>query len=182
MRVGVDLDGVGYAWDKTARFLLKWHKGYDLPPSQTWDSIQEAVSPEDWKWLWSEAVVNHGLYRHGHLLKGFKEAMDTLDTRHDVVILTARPSKARQDTLEWLAYHRIPTREVHILGKEPKSTVKCDVYIDDGPHNLRDLAHNVPEARLISWDRPYNDYNGECRMEGEAIRTNDWRTALEFIG
>lgn len=177
MRIGVDLDGVGYAWDKTARFLLKWHHGWDLPESQTWDSIQEAVDKDAWQWLWSDAITKHGLYRHGHLLKGFKEAMDALDARHDVVILTARPSKARQDTLAWLSYHQIPTKEVHILGKEPKSSIACDVYIDDGPHNVVELVENRPEAKVICWSRPYNS-----AVTKYDLRTNDWRTALGFIG
>lgn len=174
LRLGVDLDGVGYAWDKTARFLLKWHKEYTLPPSSEWDSIQNSISKEDWKWLWSDAITQHGLYRHGHILKGYKEALDLLAIKHKIVLITARPKIATIDTLDWLAFHRIPTQELHILGKEPKSSIPCDIYIDDGPHNLAELASNS-EAKLICWDRPYNQ-GIDCD-----IRTNDWKVAIEFI-
>src|SRR5262245_24877006 len=99
-KIGIDLDGVGYAWDKTARFLIKHYWGVDFPPSQSSYSIKDNVPSHIYDWLWS-AAVDKGLYRHGHMLKGYKEALDELSTIKGLhmAIITARPVKARVDTL-----------------------------------------------------------------------------------
>ncbi len=62
--------------------------------------------------------------------------------------MTTKPHFAVHDTFEWLAQHRVPTTEVHIV--DDKTTVDCDVYLDDADHNLSALrerpsrCHDLP--------------------------------------
>jgi uncharacterized HAD superfamily protein len=154
----MDVDGVLYRWSDTANFLLKRQFGYDLVESTSWNYIKESVAPEHWKWLWADGVLKHGLFRHGNCYPGSFEAMGALKAMgHEIVILTSRPDDAIQDTLDWVAYHRIPTSEVHILGPgKKKSTVTpaCDICLDDNADNVRDLE--TTGAVSLLWDRPWN--------------------------
>src|SRR5688572_5241981 len=144
MRIGLDLDGIVYNWDKTVRYMLRTMKGYPREgplghEALHWDYIQENVKPEDWKWVWSEAI-DLGLFRYGHLYTGAIEAVRNLADFADVVVITSRHPRATKDTLDFLAYLKLPFREIHILGRELKSSVPvCDLYIDDGPHNAVDI-------------------------------------------
>lgn len=166
MRIGVDVDGVLYKWSKTARYLLREAlpdspykaPGHPLHTEAThWGYIEEHVSPEHWRWLWTEGV-RIGLFRHGHIIKGAMEGMRNLaDDGHDLFIVTHRPKAAVTDTLQWLAFCDFKLAGVHILtDQQPKSTVKCDVYVDDKPENVEDLRYNT-DARLVTlFDAPWN--------------------------
>ncbi|HSJ70586.1 MAG TPA: hypothetical protein VLA29_02945, partial [Acidimicrobiia bacterium] len=59
------------------------------------------------------------------------------------------------ETYAWIAEHEIPTREVHIT--EEKWRVECDVYLDDGPHNLELLVRERPDRTVCRFVRPWND-------------------------
>lgn len=167
MRIGVDIDGVLYEWSKTCRYLLREvlpdsPYGRDGPlgrESTNWNYIQDNVSPEHWRWLWTEGV-RLGMYRHGHLVHGAVQGVRTLaDAGHHIVIISHRPPFAVNDTLAWLSHHGLPLHGIHLLANEaPKSDVmpRCDAYVDDKPDNVLDLAKNT-EARLVAlFDQPWN--------------------------
>lgn len=164
MRIGIDIDGVCYKWDKTARYMLR-----DVLPnspyketlqieSQKWDWIKENVSPEHWEWLWTEGI-KLGLFRYGHLYPGTIQAIRHLATLGDVVFITHRPKEAVTDTLAWLAMLDLPIAGLHLLtNMEPKSWVRpqCDVYIDDKPDNIVDLVENTEARQVCLMRRPWN--------------------------
>lgn len=182
-RVGIDLDGCVYDFERTARYMLRaqFHYRKDGPmgsPSTHWDYIEEHVQPEEWQWLWNEGVKN-GLFKHGHLFTGAIEGLKGLSYFGDLVVITHRPAKAVQDTLEWLAYNRFPLREVHILTEQqPKSSVPCDIYIDDGPHVLRELKANAYingiKSTVVRMERPWNSQSG-----GNSV--SSWDDAVQFV-
>lgn len=160
-RIGVDIDGVMYQWSKTARYMLREilpNSPYKHGPLETestsWDYIQQNVSKEHWNWLWDEGV-KLGLFRHGHLYPGTIKAIRELADLGDVIVCTARPKQAVEDTAAWLAYQRLPVHGLHILGKEPKSSIPvCDVWIDDKPSNCLDLL--TTGATVCLMDREWN--------------------------
>jgi 5'(3')-deoxyribonucleotidase len=161
LRFGVDVDGVLYQWDKTARYMLRTMKGYsaDGPlgqPSTHWNSIQEHVSKEDWAWLWNSGV-RLGLFRYGHLYTGAIEGVRALSGMGDVVVITHRPRSAVQDTLDWLSYLKLPFTETHLLTSgQPKSQVPhCDFYVDDKPDNISDFMVNTKGIACLM-RRPWN--------------------------
>jgi uncharacterized HAD superfamily protein len=176
MRLGIDMDGVVYDWEGTARFLLKWHHNYDLPVSCRWDFIKDNIENNDWQWLWSAGVKKYGLFRHGDCYRGTFEALRELDKAgHDIVIITKRPKEAAKDTLAWLAFHEVPAREVHIIGPDGhKGSITCDVYVDDSPK----VAMELEEAglRCLLWTRPWNTAH-----QASVDRISNWKTLLFLV-
>lgn len=166
MRIGLDIDGVLYEWERTARYMLREvlpdspYKA-DGPlgqPSTHWNYIKQHVAPEHFKWLWNEGV-ELGLFRYGHLHKGAVQAVRFLSTIADVSLITSRPRSAMDDTMTWLAHLRLPITGISTPGpKQPKSSVKpeCDVYLDDKPENCEDLAANTKARGVFLLDRPWN--------------------------
>ena len=90
---------------------------------------------------------------------GAIDALDRLAGDHRVVIVTTKPSFAVHDTYEWLAQHRVPTTEVHIV--DDKTTVDCDVYLDDADHNLSALRDAHPAATVCRYVRPWNEHHDD---------------------
>lgn len=180
-RFGLDIDGVLYNWDKTARYMLRTYKSYpeDGPlavESQSWDYIQRNVSKEDWNWLWNTGV-KQGLFRYGHLYKGTIEGVRRLAELGDVVVITHRPRAAVQDTLDWLSFLRLPFTETHLLTSgERKSLIKCDLYVDDKPENFSDYFYNTDGVPLL-WDRGWNRHVAIPEGRGGLVRS--WEEVVE---
>lgn len=187
-RIGVDIDGVLYHWDRTARYMLL-HVLPDSPYTRDgpigqisthWDYIAEHVTKEHWNWLWTEGV-RLGLFRHGHLYAGAIQFVRKLAELGDVVIITHRPKQAVNDTLEWLAFQRLPLAGAHLLtNQEPKSSVhpQCDFYIDDKVENCVDL-HNNTRGAVALMDRPWNQYY--TVPGGFFIRAKKWGDFLRLV-
>lgn len=174
MRIGLDIDGVMYQWDRTANYMLR-----DVLPnspygrdvldgeSPTWNFIQEHISKEHWDWLWTEGV-RLGLFRHGHLYPGTIQAVRELATLGEVIIITHRPKQAVKDTLAWLTYQDLPLSGVHLLTNgEQKSQVRpeCDIYLDDKVENCEDYIENT-EGRVVLMGRPWN---GACSWKNLVV-------------
>lgn len=180
VRLGLDVDGVLYRWSDTARYLLETYWNIDVGESQHWDWIKDHVTKEAWKWLWSDAITNHGLYRYGSIYKGSREFLYRMQKYCDNVIITSRPSIAASDTMDWLVYQRVPTTEVHIVGaKQSKADImpQCDIYIDDAEHNCEDLLAKT-KAKIIMPDRPWNQK--EINHE-RLFRTYSWKEMVKII-
>lgn len=182
--VWVDLDGVVYHWDKTARYLIERYHGIKLGPSTHWDYIKEQVPPEVWKWLWSEGI-SLGLFRHGHLVKGAKDGLESLlylGTR--LVAATARPFSRRVITDTWamISYHDLPFHEVRIVGdsKEKVSAVvasQANFLIEDNLETVNSLT-NHDHVLPILLNRPWNQ--GEIRPD--VVRVENWPGIVKLVG
>lgn len=183
MRLGIDIDGVMYRWDLTARYMLRevlpnspYSKftlgGTPQGESTHWNDIQDhLVDPAHWKWLWTEGV-RLGLFRYGHLYSGtIKTMRDLADRGHKLVIITHRPQQAVGDTLDWLAFQKLPYANVHILvNQESKAEVRpmCDIYLDDKPENCDDF-YALGRPAVCIMDRPWNQkyqHHGVHRVVG----------------
>lgn len=172
-------------WDKTARYMLRTQRGYGREtlgqPSTYWNEIKDKVGPLDWKWLWSEGV-ERGLFRYGHLFTGSIEAIQELDKLGDVVLMTHRPRNAVQDTYDWLSYMKLPVLETYVFtNMEPKSQVKCDLYVDDKPENCIDFNDNTDGLPLL-WTRESNEHFGPLNTKRLNIvrRVQTWEGVLLY--
>lgn len=179
MRIGLDIDGVMYEWDKTARYMLREvlpnspYKDSLRTESQSWNYIQEMVLPEHWDWLWDEGV-KLGLFRYGHLFPGTIQAVRALAQKNEIIIITHRPKQAVNDTLDWLSYLKLPLTGVHILSNgEKKSSVlpHCDIYLDDKPENIVDYLLNT-EAASVLREQPWNRVYARSASWGMVSRHN----------
>lgn len=187
--IGLDLDGVCYHFDRTARYMLRRRisdRGELVPeelkhPSLHWNSIQEFVSECDWNWLWTEGV-KEGLFRYGHVVGGSIEGVQALNKLGDVIAITARPKAAVHDTLVWLStmFDRAPLAGIVIQSYgQKKSEVRPlpDVYIDDATHNAEDIVSNTT-SRVVLFDAPYNtDYPERLRV----TRARGWQEVVETV-
>ena len=172
LRLGIDLDGV------VADFNRGWIQAYNhrfdtrLAPEMvtTWDSPLELTHFPDMAafWGWARDHGGHSVFRHLELYPTALETLQALDgDGHQVVIITAKPDWAIHDTLQWLAEHRIPTREIHIT--EAKHAVGCDVYLDDAPQQLeRITAVRSATATVCRFVRAWN-----APVPG-AVDVHDW--------
>lgn len=161
LRLGIDLDGV------VADFNAGWMRLYneehaaDLTSDMVtgWDGLHELTHFEDMRefWRWARtSEERQSIFRHLDPYPGAVETIRRLNKAgNDIVIITAKPEWAIHDTFEWLADHRIPTREVHVT--HDKWTVACDVYLDDSPHVVPELVeHRGGEATICRFVRPWN--------------------------
>lgn len=186
MRIGLDLDGVVYKWDDTVKYLIKRYFDIQLADATDWDSYERQLKDlgrrDAWKWLWSKGITEYGMFKHGSLYKGAREGIREIAAKGEIVILTKRPPLAQQDTLEWLAYQKLPTSEIHILNHGRKSDVKCDAYIDDSMANAIDILNNT-DGLMLLWDRPWNqstEYWPET--DSRFRRVSSWEEVVNELG
>lgn len=181
LRIGIDLDGVCYEWQRTVMYMLRAYRGYsreqlsDVYKWTGWDWLKTQIGEEDEKWIWTEGIEK-GLFRYGHLYPGTIKALNELAKIGELVILTHRPRAAIQDTLDWLAFNKLPVAEVHVLfHQEAKSSIMpaCDIYLDDALHNVKDFERNTNGIALL-WTRPWNMVTDEPFQ-----RVTSWEQVIE---
>jgi hypothetical protein len=193
--IGLDLDGVVYDWDRTARYMLRRRaegRG-EIPskelsvPARNWTWIKDHTPKQDYDWLWSEEGIRSGQYRYGNIVTGAIEGVQALSEIGDVIAITARPKAAVNDTLTWLAtfFDKTPLAGLVIQSHgQKKSDVKPtpNVYIDDGTHNLKDVLENT-NSFAVQFYQPWNsgwvpDTEALAQRWGVAV---GWREAVNWI-
>lgn len=182
MKIALDLDGVCYNWDKTARYMLRrklTQERRPIPtelfsPSRHWDSIQQAIEPADWDWLWDEAI-NLGLYRYGHCEKGAIEGVEALGKLGDLMIVTSRPHKAYKDTRDWVSFMFDRAQVGALIFNDNKHEVEADLYIDDGPHHALKL-HEMGK-QIIVFQKPWNDK----LPFSVGTQVNNWQAIVDTV-
>lgn len=163
LRLGIDLDGV------VADFNAGWMERYNLEfgaalePAHvvSWDGLLGLThfSHMDEFWSWSQDPMP-SVFRHLPLIDGALETLRDLARDHRLVIISSKFDWAIPDTLEWLAEHRVPAREIHFVWD--KTTVDCDVYLEDAPHNLKALSESRPDSRVCRMVQPWNQPLERC--------------------
>jgi uncharacterized HAD superfamily protein len=169
MRIGIDVDGVVYDWDSSARRILKRLFGLNIGVSQSWDHIGSRCSKEQWDELWSNHTED--MFTGGSYYPGAVNTIETLAKHHEVFFITATPAAARKTrgTNLFLDFHGINGVIFVNPGNNDKTLLKCDVYLDDKQETV---AHYHDKGhRVLLMDRPWNqNYNNPK----EVHRVLDW--------
>ena len=157
LRLGIDLDGV--VADFNAGWMQRYNRefGAQLHHSQVvaWDGLHGLThfpTMDDF-WTWAQQG-SASIFRELPVYPGAVETMAALAHDHRIVIISSKFDWAIPDTLAWLSEHRVAAREIHFVWD--KTTVPCDVYLEDAPHNLEALVASHPDALVCRMIRPWN--------------------------
>ena len=158
LRLGIDLDGV--VADFNRGWITRYNREFatDLAPEQvrSWNGLVPLThfSGMDEFWGWARSG-EYSIFRELPLYDGAVDTLQRLAADHRIVVVSSKHDWAIPDTLEWLAEHRFPSREIHFVWD--KTSVSCDVYLEDAPHNLVALRDTHPGRTVCRFVRPWND-------------------------
>jgi len=175
--IGLDLDGVLYRWTEAALATVHALRGREVPEygeDQHWNHIKEVLSPEEWKWLWSDPEARQYCFATGRAYADGVRAAVALERRGDVVIVTSRPADTNHVTAAWLARHGVPYHALVVVPGPGEKHLHpfvglCDIFVDDNPDNARNIAELGVPVYV-----PARDYNEEVQGEPGIIRFTDW--------
>jgi 5'(3')-deoxyribonucleotidase len=158
LRLGIDLDGVVADFNTGWMTRYNVEQGTNLTPDQVthWGAmipLTHFASMTDF-WRWARNDDGPGLFRHLPMLPDAHSTLTRLSKHHQIVIITTKPRWANAETFSWIGDNAIPTREVHIIGR--KWLIDCDIYLDDGPHNLEALVTHRPDSVVCRFVQPWN--------------------------
>lgn len=137
--------------------------------------------PEAWDdWEFYESYMSKNEFynaasrAHEHtlsmpLIPGAKQLMDFLyhSAGCHVTIASHRRPEHYDQTMEWLKANNIPYHDLHIsYDKSVLFDGGCDIFVDDGPHNVEKAIGRVPHIYIPAM--PWND----CVDNNKVFRGN----------
>lgn len=174
LRVGWDLDGVGYVFGESVRLSLAMD-GIAVPPvtddfCKHWDFYEFwGMSREDFA-KYCDLGVDRGIIfgpGDGLTRPNFFESMEAVKSMgHTNVVITHRyqgtPGNAERNTEEWLAPYRELVDELYY--SHDKTLVYTDMFVEDSKPNYDRLVGAGNDAYLVDrpWNGPYEDTR--CRI------------------
>lgn len=174
-RIGLDMDGVIYNWYINLKKLMV--KEFSL------DS-RELKHPQEWGVPWMTDEMWDWYYAHPEEIFTLGEAYDNAvwgsmrlqDMTGNLSILTTARPGAEALKEKWLEAWSVDYDEL-IVGDLDwnKSEQECNLYIDDGLHNLEQIREEHPNADLILMDRPWN------RHSDEFVRARGWQDLVQKV-
>lgn len=177
---GVDLDGVCADYTRGFRDFCADRLGVDpesLPLERSWDFSEWGFDQAKFEELHSAAITEGRILANLEPIEGAAEALWRLsDAGVWIRIVTHRlyvnwgHSAAAGDTVAWLDNAKIPYRDLCFVGA--KRDVGCDAYIDDGPHNIKNLR--AAGRTAIIFEQPYN-------RDLPGLRARTWAEVEEIV-
>jgi 5'-nucleotidase len=176
--LAVDLDGVCADHAEGFAQVVAAERGIDrdeLGPQVTWNYHEWGLTDEDFDRLHRRAVLEHRMFATMPTVAGAAETLWRLsDSGVWIRIVTHRlyanwgHAVTVGDTVAWLDRVGIPYRDLCFLGTKP--AVQADLYVEDAPHNLAELA--ASGAEVIIFDQPYNrDVPGRRARDWTEVET-----------
>ena len=167
MRVGFDLDGVGFNFgDSCHRYLIATGQGHLWKSGPTPDPFWDWY--KDWGWTTEQflefchAGADAGYIFSGPVREGFVETVDrVVEMGHEVIIITDRsfgrtPSVSERLTVDWLHDHNIYYDE--LIFSPDKTCSPTDLFVEDKLTNYDALVAAGTKAYLLN--RPWNVVDG----------------------
>lgn len=181
--VGQDLDGC------VVDFQFTWAQLYD-------DYFDTSLVKDHWSGLLHlnqyDAILNlthfesygeffawfykAGGWKMQPYIVGARGGVDSLKLLgHRVKFITNRPAEAEPGTWEWLA--RSPWPGMELFVRADKWNVRADVYVDDTPKMIEQLADNG--KKVIIFDQPWNQ---DVETDDEQIvRAKSWQEVVTLV-
>ena len=177
---GVDLDGVCADYTRGFRDFCAERLGVSpesLPLERSWDFREWGFDQAKFEEMHLAAINEGRIFSTLEVIPGAAEALWRLsDAGVWIRIVTHRlyvnwgHGAAAGDTVAWLDAAKIPYRDLCFVGA--KRDVGADAYIDDGPHNIKNLR--AAGRTAIVFEQPYNrDIGG--------LRARTWDEVEEIV-
>lgn len=178
MHIGVDLDNT--ILDATAAHLRYYNMASGL--SLTPDDVNDFYLYRLYGWDKAEADAiyhqyGHDIHWNSTPLPMAVEILRELFGQHQVSIITARPLRFRDVTIDWLNHHRIDYHNIVFTDNKLQECInsKVDVLIDDGPHYAEEFA--LENRPVILLEQPYN-----VSVTSDLVyRASDWFDVIKHI-
>lgn len=169
LRIGIDLDGVGYIFGASVTDYLD-SIGVTREPATdnfctSWDFFKRwAMSDQEFSKHCDDGVDDGFIFGPGsHLTRpNFFESIRIIkEMGHKVIIVTHRyqgsPGNAELNTYKWLHPIMDIIDEIHF--SHDKTSVPTDMFVEDNLNNYDALIAAGTDAYLINrpWNMPYND-------------------------
>lgn len=171
MRVAIDIDGVLRNFTgSVGKVYAREFPDHKVEPITEWGihkffPIGEAIYDFVFKAHAEEIFTKAEAYR------GAATFMRTLKARkHEVWIVTSQPAGQEGYTIQWLRDNGIVYDSIAFTNSKP--VVDCDIFLDDGTHNLTAIRDAGKFA--VALDRPWNSgYTG--------LRVKTYREFLDLL-
>ncbi|MEX0933962.1 MAG: hypothetical protein WD003_01740 [Candidatus Paceibacterota bacterium] len=188
--IGVDLDEVLMdALTPTCHFLNK-HYNAEITRADVFAHDFAAVWEQGLEEIATRMEEFYASPHHdeGVPISGAVVAIDALKDTHELHIITARPSSAKEVSVRWLEKHFPNTfKSVHFTKHYYNETSKSkgdicreldiSIFIDDAPHNVDDVAPVVEKVFLMHspWNKEYTP------AHTNVARVHSWKEIREFL-
>lgn len=180
MRIGIDIDGVTANTHEVICLVLNELYGVSYKPKDLscWDLSMLYVGLNNDVWHaydWAFYSESHPMFMAPSVIR------QLASNGHEIHFITARRPKMKQTTMNWLLKHDIPFESVihdgkklEVLKQMESRGKKVDLFIEDAPHNILNLADYIP---TIIFDAPYN--KDICHPN--TVRLSNWVQIYNYI-
>lgn len=181
MRIGLDVDNcVRDFTGALTRVYKDSFPDHKVTKITNWDlSKFFPLGDNIYNFIYSNQVKNifyEAAYPYDDVEDGLEELKNA---GHEIVFLTRQKSKSKVMTQKWLEYYEFPFTEVHYFDvgdkhKLFKSSINCDIYLEDSPSDLTELetAGKTVVRRLHPW-------NENLSFSGKSV--NNFKEFVDFV-
>jgi uncharacterized HAD superfamily protein len=166
LNLGIDVDGVIRDHVTGLREVyLKDFPGHVVLPVTAWDvSLFYPIGKDIYDYWFRRRPLE--AFGFAPVYDGARVALQKLwRLGHRIHIITSQVKRIEDITVKWLHQNDIPYDSIHFT--DAKHLVKCDLYVDDAPHNL--MALYEAGLNVVCFDRPWNQEVDWCHR----VRTYD---------
>ena len=170
MRIGLNIDNC--IRDFTSA-LVKTYK--DRYPEDNVEKITEwelskffPLGKKIYNFIYTTQTKNI-FYENAYPYDDVEDGLEELkNLGHTFVYLSRQKPKSKMFTQKWLEYYEFPWNEVYYFDveenhKEFKSSIDCDIYLEDLPIDLMELqnAGKTVVRRLHPWNENLIEFSGK---------------------
>jgi uncharacterized protein len=156
MIIGVDIDNVVADTEKELRRVLRKRWGIGLEREDITDYALKNLPGIDGE-TYAELVElfrEGGIFLDLDVFDGAKETLERLVSKYEVHLVTSRPERVRDKTLEWLKMHEIPYNKLIFSEHTKLNGVQYELFIEDQENFAVELAESG--AFVLLFDAPWN--------------------------